>query len=1694
MNTVTPALQTVPLETWGGLVTVADAHDLPEGASPRTYDTDFLVGSVATRPGLQSKYIFTGSEVGPSPGGSAVDTSLGNTPWLNPGNALLNTGVYATAAANPATSQSSSTSSGTSSGGGVAWTNPGNIDSNSAFATVALAAGGTQYNPSQSSGSASAYASIHYPTQSQTTTLSGLPSQAANAATLYVTLNGSASGGGFSTLNLNYSINGGATWINAGSWSASFSSQVVPISITGISNLSSVQIQIYAYAQISSGSQSSYIQVTSWYAVIPGSSGSNAQTLTAAISGLSIPSTATITGFLVSFNADYSGTAPSFQIGLSVGNLEPTFTLTTSPAIYTAGGAGNLWGYAGWTPATLGNLAVNFFASSNGTTTLNVNTLTVTVYYTYSTALTDALDIKQFGFSLPSTATPLGFLIDVNAYGSGATLTLQMLKAGVPVGNIVSVTLGASVVTIPFGSANNLFGTSWLYSDLNSTGFGVRLTASSASATTIYVGYVTLAAYFTPSQTNFTWIGSFLPQNGQLQNVAVDAGGNLWLENVTSAPGVLTLLRTNIAAGAHGFGITANNAELMAFSDLTQGIDIPLQYRNGWIDRISQVGPGAPPSCSGNVSVGSVATATAYSYSAGILTVTAANGFTAGEVVSIVAGVSDPLYALNGLAFNILGTGLSSSAYQIAETAVTGSGSTTAQAVPQYTYPIAASATGITQYASQPTSQTQLDDILWSSGPGSTSSGNVITIYYDENNQDTTLVNAVESGLFPVYVYVSETNQPVANGTFQVTSVGIGTPPGGSANRYYFTFTVNTTGYQNLGGGANAQPGRYQMTVAQVTTKVPVPNLEIGNQEVISGAGVSNWNATWTVVGTPSSGTYAILNTQMSSGGVATYQWSLDSGVAPVAGDLITITGTFNGNGIFNVTDALIASVTGTSAGNFTITGFPGAAISSSAESGLAESAGTQFQIDPGPALAGTATNPIYGNSGGGYLSVVGGTVQVIGTGTRQGVVFFITRNGYWTCPSPPFTFTTSVNANYILVNNIPIGPPNTVARGIAFTEAGQLGVAGANFFTLPQQVEFTIFNTTYTSSSLIIYDNVTTAAQFTFTDSVLLDGLAIDQEGFNLFNLIELGNPAWMEEYDSRIRYGLCQNKIQNFLNLSFDGGYLPNPGGNLAPLGWSVDAASNPSGVVATVQVSPTFGNSYYINNNTGSTQAKLGMIYQSAYQDAYQEPILNAAGLQTLYSVRVTARCPSGNTTGNLVIDLVNLAAGGYGASFGSFTLPFAGMTTNMQTYTGTLVTSAMITVPSGLVLRYYASSIGNGADLEVDRIEVFPTLIPVENTVIYESYVQQPESIDGETGRVVSINQNNQALMGAMKLFNSNYLLKESSLYSEQSVAGQEPANWGEPSASGQVGACGIYAYDGSSDNPTGEQWMVMACRKGLYLYEGGQPGKLMHEIYQIWDAINWNAGNSIWVRNDTQERKLYVGVPLPTPNFWLPNAPVNSTPASPNVILMCNYQGIDSGAELEKMPGIHVTMFGKLATLDMRRKWSIWQIASPYAGFIGDTRIDSSLNICNGVANSKVYTLNPVLTGYDDNVAFTSLYTTYGFVAAAKAAELPLLGYFRKLWKMLWLTIEGSGTMAPTFYANVLLGPTDPTTGFISWQMPVPWLLSSPPVQDSGTALNFGCWRMFIEFAVTGGWFRASSARLSGTKHPWNELNQFGPFA
>lgn len=1292
-----------------------------------------------------------------------------------------------------------------------------------------------------------------------------------------------------------------------------------------------------------------------------------------------------------------------------------------------------------------------------------------------------------------------------------------------------------------------------------------------------------LAAAHQPVVDKFLYIKSFALTSGSLLTVGADASGQLWSEDVINNPFIFRLLAPTVLPTSRMFSTTQADVEYMCFSDLAKGSDIPRQYNpqpaiGGYtLDRVSQSGPGAPPTFQATVSgAGTQASITSWAGAGSVVTFQAVNSFTAGEIVNLSDFVVSTFF--NGLAVQVLGTGLSGTQFEISFAGYSG-GTDTGLATPQFGYNLKS----ITQPAqqSEQSHPGHFRSIVWSAGVGSTSPGANITWFYGDQTagepQDTVLVNQFNAGI-PVYVYIA--SAPFGNGTSLVTSVGLFFYAKDGRSFWYFTTDAPSVGYQNQG---NYPLGTYQMSIATMTTQNPIPGLSIGDQVTISGAISSNWNSTWAIVNVLNSGVYLITQTSMAAD-VATYTWQwagTGPPIVPLAGQLVTVIQCLNGNGIFNVVDAPIATVTGGPAsGTFTITGFSSADVPPAAESGQAQTAGTIFQFDPGQKVVGTTQSPIYGSAtlNTGVVSVIGSNTA-IGAGTRQAVVFFETRNGLKTACSAPITFTTDIAATSIIASNIPIGPPDVIRRWIAFTGAGPNGIAGPNFYTIDTPVTYTINNQTYRYTATYVDDNISVTATFVFTDAVLLAGEEIDVQGNDLFNQIELGCSAWNIAYAQRMFYGLEQNKVLNFTNLSFDGGYIPVPGTNLTPLGWAVDPASNQlatqtatitsyqitnppgstaslvtfaavnvfavgasvfitglstgtqfnnttftivavsgttfaiqipvtgsTGVVsdsgtatvtqngANLQVSPAFGNAYYVKNFFQVTQATLGMLTQNAYQDAYNVPIILP---NVQYSVRVTASIPSGLTTGNLIVDLTQSNQGlvsgtgtltGYGITYGTFTLPFSQMSGSLATFTGTLLTSPFTTgVPTSLVLRVWAKDIGAFADVLVDRIEVFPTPQPTLSTNIRVSYVNNFEAFDAVTGNLGLSSHNTQAAYGAFVLHDQLYFLQSSSMQVTQDIPGVEPSGpgggWALHEVSNRVGTCGIYAYD------YGEEWVLTACRNGLFGFNGGQPIRIDFQQKELWDSINWKYGNTIVVRNDLAERRILVAVPLPTPNQWLPTAPVNANPTSPNVILMWNYQGLDDFQELVSGRVMHTTMFGTLMSTDMRLKMTIWQIPTPYIGMITQPDLSTQEPTICGTAIGKIYQMSDTQLS-DDGVAINSLYSTFGFVNSEKAKQNPLLGFHRKRFSLLQTLITGAGLATVKVYPNYILNPKTLALNTSVYTVPGGITLQQQPPDDLVRPLNSVGNRVYVVFSTNaiGAQFNLSKLMMVGVIEQLLTLN------
>ena len=459
-----------------------------------------------------------------------------------------------------------------------------------------------------------------------------------------------------------------------------------------------------------------------------------------------------------------------------------------------------------------------------------------------------------------------------------------------------------------------------------------------------------------------------------------------------------------------------------------------------------------------------------------------------------------------------------------------------------------------------------------------------------------------------------------------------------------------------------------------------------------------------------------------------------------------------------------------------------------------------------------------------------------VSPGVHQCCVIFVTRQGYWTAPSPPVSWTAAGNLA-VSVTNIPTGPANVTQRLLVFTASG-----GASFYHVP--------------ATMVINDNTTTSLTVDFTDTILLSGTSVDY----LFGQIELPEQLGVIDYVERLFWWGERAHMDNWSNPSFDGGW--DSSGNGRPLGWQLDPTFGPG---ATRESSDVVSGDAFKITADGSTVVR-GLISQSAITDASGNPL---CANNTDYSVRVRIKRSHDLAAGILRINAFSPTQGQLGAGLAVTAVQAAN---SYQEFTAQLF-PPQASLPSDLVLRVYADATPspNGAFFLVDNIEVFLTNSSTNASIVRASATEQPESYDGVSGIMNIAINNGQGIRAAFVLRNNLYFVKEHSIYVTATDGVNEPALWPVEEVSNKVGTPSVHGIG------FGEEWVVIADRSGLYFFAGGELIKLSQEIQPTWDAINWQAAHCLWVQVDTQHKRILVGVPM-------------GAAAQPSQILVLDYAG------------------------------------------------------------------------------------------------------------------------------------------------------------------------------------------------------------
>lgn len=1050
-----------------------------------------------------------------------------------------------------------------------------------------------------------------------------------------------------------------------------------------------------------------------------------------------------------------------------------------------------------------------------------------------------------------------------------------------------------------------------------------------------------------PGNPTVSYGKSYVMPTGEMKNLYLDSTGALWLEDVTNSPGTYSLL-LQTTPGMYARSVTAFGREYIAISDGLHGQEVPLQYDGTYLDRVTQDGPGSAPlvQCYGLPSVAMAVTAPPP-----VLTVTEVDP----------ANLSSGTYT----AVNIFISGSASVAQPGMQVTVAGSSNSSLN----ITYSIAAVYSGpnslIVCYASLPSGTA-----LGLGGTATIGSGytilrrnNIVTCtttaphFLNVGNQaqitGMTADNSLGGGISSVVI--NNEDNP-----------GIATVTTASAHGLLPQNFVTLTGIAGTNVGGTIAAISVAGDVLSITMTA-AHGLAPGSLITIAGSGVSAANTTFNVASVSSQYAFQCVivaaDATASAGGTVTINWPIPDAATP---------------NYYQVVSAPTATTFQVSV-SYADGSWSGGTVSFAWDGYYFVTAvlsTTQFQYqqygpDATTETVGTVTP--YGQ---------------IAPGMHQMQVMFLTRQDAITEPSPPVKFIAA-GGQYLQVSNIPVGPPNVVARILAFT-----GAEGGTFFYIPVPAQNSGI---VVSTSTQLNDNTNGMVNgLDFSDNTLYASVGISVPGNNVASQIVLDSCLGFGFFDSRLLAFGMRNRLQNLLNLSFDGGYLPAL--PTQPAGWTI---VNVGGALAPGH----FGQGWQITCSTAG--AHSGGLTQGFYEDAYGVPIATA---NTPYLLRCWLQPSAATSALNFNVTIYSLAT-----SFqSSATVNGANMSTAGGWFQVPFALPMPVTIPSDLQFSLYAQSSTAGVTLLVDELSVIYADTPYLDQVIYGSYVDNPEAFDGVTGKF-GPSLDTHKLMDFGVLRDTLYLLSQDPGGRVHSVANNgvtEPAGWQVSEFGANCGTLSAFSLTKSQadDNSAsgGEEWMAWASSSGARMFGGQEPWKISQEIQPDWDSINPAAAKTIWALNDPVARVIYFGLPTGT----------NTTP---NLIYPMNYRELDTAYEIAKSPPVHTSFSGKLIATDNTRKWTRWNLAMNGGALMYRGPGVLEPVFFAGAPYGNVYVINPSKMTDDDYGQIFSYYTTYFFVNHEMEMALQLGGHL-KMVAYFTAYVYGTGVITITPLVNNLQNP------------------------------------------------------------------------
>lgn len=461
-------------------------------------------------------------------------------------------------------------------------------------------------------------------------------------------------------------------------------------------------------------------------------------------------------------------------------------------------------------------------------------------------------------------------------------------------------------------------------------------------------------------------------------------------------------------------------------------------------------------------------------------------------------------------------------------------------------------------------------------------------------------------------------------------------------------------------------------------------------------------------------------------------------------------------------------------------------------------------------------------------------------------VVAFETSTGYITGPVKLSTVTLS-GVGRIDIQSIPLGPPGTVRRRV--------------FISLVDSFEL------YNPPGMILNDNTTTVINnVDLTQAEIAAGLPFA----DYFNLQPPTAHLGVTAYSNRIVYWGGDGKISPFFGPTTTGINPTYSSIGLINLDFSAEAAAaytwgtpdvyaewyGASAAAAVTAGSTAQGESLNYLSITSAGSRADGLIEQGWGSGDYRlnNDELGVYYLQPgrRYGIRARVRNAGGAAAGSLKIVLYQAdSLGPTRSAVATLTVPMSTTGPNWAVYESDGTTD--VTVSANVAMSVYLDSVTTGKTVDVTRIEVYDVEYKRGFSTLDISRVDDPESFDVVNGRVTVAPNDGQEIRNAFPLRGNLYIAKERSLYVTQDN-GLEPAFWNSEIVSSTVGTPSVHGVG------TGDGWVVIVSRDGLYYFDGGAPQKVSQEIQPTWDLFDWTKGEQIYCDVNTQTQTVVIGGP------------------------------------------------------------------------------------------------------------------------------------------------------------------------------------------------------------------------------------------